>query len=451
GCASRTRATTSATRPGGSTATSRIVLPSAGRRTAKAAGAAADAPSPAARRAGVAVPLSIALTVLPLGEPVEPAGERDDEDLAAAPAREVHGVGDVDARAPVAARAVEVGHEAPDLALVEVGVEVAAPEAGQGAAVDDEAAGDRAAAEGLAVRPRVRVLEDRRPVAGGARPAHVMAALVERPAEVRSPGAPQAQVIHLLEAVLADVRDRDPAPVEGEAEGVAQAHREDRVAPGAPDERVAARDRVGVPAAPVRVDAKQLAEQARPVLGVGAAGPAVAGGGEQVAAGPEGDRAAVVVGRPRVRDLEDLAPAVRPDPEVGGRAELVDLDVAVGVRVVGVEQVVAPVGGVEGDREESPLAVRRRAPADVEERAAAHVAVGEDPDAAGALGHVELSAHARGDGREGGLIEARDPVLDDLRLRGGSARRERQGGQQRQPADASPPPIAPAERHGPSS
>ena len=72
----------------------------------------------------------------------------------------------------------------------------------------------------------------------------------------------------------------------------------------------------------------------------------------------------------------ELAAARVPD----GGAELVDLDVAPAIRVVGVEEVVAPEVGIEGDRQKAALAPGRHPAADVEERLGLHVAAIEDLD-----------------------------------------------------------------------
>ena len=83
----------------------------------------------------------------------------------------------------------------------------------------------------------------------------------------------------------------------------------------------------------------------------------VAGAGVEPAVGPELELAAVVVRRSRgagSRSPCGASPHWR--SRVGAGAELVDLDVPGAVRVVGVEEVVAAVVGVEGDREQAALA-----------------------------------------------------------------------------------------------
>src|SRR5688500_13888592 len=91
------------------------------------------------------------------------------------------------------------------------------------------------------------------------------------PAEVRVPERLLGLVVHLLEALLPDVADRDPPRrrVEAEAKRVAQAAREDRVLPLAALERIPAGDRVGPRAGRVEgIDPQELPEQASLVLGI---------------------------------------------------------------------------------------------------------------------------------------------------------------------------------------
>jgi hypothetical protein len=61
------------------------------------------------------------------------------------------------------------------------------------------------------------------------------------PAEVGPAQAPAALVVDLLELVLSDVSDRDPAAVEREPVGVSQAEGKDLVPARLADKRVAAR------------------------------------------------------------------------------------------------------------------------------------------------------------------------------------------------------------------
>src|SRR5262249_52972698 len=159
------------------------------------------------------------------------------------------GAGAVDSEAElvVAAGAVEVGDEAAELALAEVGVDVALIEGAQVAVTDHVAADDRAATTAA-----VGVGEDRLDSAAGIRGAAVFfliwsEALEGVPAEVGAAGAGGRRVVELLEAVLADVADRDSRllgadGVEGEAEGVAEAVGIDLVAARLADEGVGGRD-----------------------------------------------------------------------------------------------------------------------------------------------------------------------------------------------------------------
>ena len=131
------------------------------------------------------------------------------------------------------------------------------------------------------------------------------------PAEVGAAGAVGAEMVDLFELVLADVCDcnRPALGVEGEAIRIAQAQRVDLAgAVGASRERVGVGN--GVAPALLRVEAKQLAEQARPVLrvGVGVAGAAAVAGCEiEKAVGPELQLAAVVVAEGGMGDLDQLA------------------------------------------------------------------------------------------------------------------------------------------------
>jgi hypothetical protein len=78
-----------------------------------------------------------------------------------------------------------------------------------------------------------------------------------------------------------------------------------------------------------------------------------------------------------------------------------DARVAVQVGVVDVEEVVAPVGGVEGDRKQAALAAALDPAADVEERRRAQLSAGEHPDRAGLLHDVDV-ARLAGRGRDVG-------------------------------------------------
>ena len=101
------------------------------------------------------------------------------------------------------------------MALAVVGVDVAAVEGGQGAVGDDVAADHRAAAGA-----RVGVGEDR---LASSRPDPACPSLLRRtaealdrvPAEVGAAGRGDGRVVDLLEAVLADVADRDPRVLPG--------------------------------------------------------------------------------------------------------------------------------------------------------------------------------------------------------------------------------------------
>ena len=112
------------------------------------------------------------------------------------------------------------------LARAEVAVDVAVEERAQPRVADDVAADDRAGRAGDAVDlDRLHGLARGR----GMRARERGEALEVVPAEVGAVGRRQRQVVDLLEAVLADVADRDPRlarigdEVEGEAVRVAQA------------------------------------------------------------------------------------------------------------------------------------------------------------------------------------------------------------------------------------
>ena len=178
----------------------------------------------------------------------------------------------------LAAGPLQVGDEAAQLALAEVGVDVALIESAQAAVADDVAADDRAAAAAA-----VGVGEDRFGRTAGVRGVTVFfgvgsEALERVPAEVGAARGRDGRVVELLELVLADVADRDPRlrgadRVEGEAEGVAQAVAVDLVAAALADERVASSgpSRAGRRTRP-RIDPQQLAEQAPPCSGRCSAG-----------------------------------------------------------------------------------------------------------------------------------------------------------------------------------
>jgi hypothetical protein len=109
-----------------------------------------------------------------------------------------------------------------------------------------------------------------------------------------------------------------------------------------------------------RIDAQELAQQLAEPAGVVvyvAGSAAIPGRDVEEAVRPELQLAAVVVVLARVGDDQDLAS--RPDRglDQGTRVplELVDLDVAGGVRVADVEAARLPVVGREGDREQPAL------------------------------------------------------------------------------------------------
>src|SRR5436309_14361993 len=216
-----------------------------------------------------------------------------------------------------------------------IGVEVAAAQRGWPTGPDHVAADDRAAATVAGVA----VGEDRLGRAAGIGSAAVfffvgVEALESVPAEVGAAGTGEGRVVKLLEAILADVADRDSRlpggdRVEGEAERIAQAVGVDLVATRPADEGVVGRDRVWASAARARVDAQQLAQQAFLVLGVAgwvAAGAAVAGAEiEQVA--EELQLTAVVVGVDRMGDLDHVAACAPVGPGRAGALQFVDADV----------------------------------------------------------------------------------------------------------------------------
>src|SRR5687768_9087546 len=185
------------------------------------------------------------------------------------------------------------------------------------------------------------------------------------PAEVGAAGGRQRQEVDLLVAGLAHVGDHQPvAPgagvVDREAEGVAEAEREDLVAAAAADERVGARHRVGgAPAPPAGHDAEELAVEREPALGrvAGVAkAPAVAGRQVEDAAAEE-KLAPVVAAIELAREREHLAAAgAHGDSGVAaGAAQLLEPDVPPLVRVVDVEEAAAPVVRWEGEGEQAAL------------------------------------------------------------------------------------------------
>ena len=91
--------------------------------------------------------------------------------------------------------------------------------------------------------------------------------LEDRPAEVGARRPVEVQQVHLLEALLAHVRQEQLVVPEGEPPGIAQAVGEDLRPCTRPHcERVSGRDRVGAPIRGSRVDAQQLAVQASEIL-----------------------------------------------------------------------------------------------------------------------------------------------------------------------------------------
>jgi hypothetical protein len=121
-----------------------------------------------------------------------------------------------------------------------------------------------------------------------------------------------------------------------------------------------------------------------------------------------------VVRGPGVRDGDDLLPGIgeRLHRRVRGSAEVIDLDVAVAIRVVHVEAARVLVVRREGDGEQAPLAARGDEAGDVEERPDPF-AVAQDDDPAGAL-RDEQQVVEPGRGRDvGRRVEARDPAQLD--------------------------------------
>src|SRR5215216_4277892 len=99
---------------------------------------------------------------LPAEEPVDRAVERRHVDAVPGAGAERAGLVDVQPDRAVASRVATMRQEAPELPAVEVGVEVATAEARQLWVAHHHAARDRTGA--AAMRARVRVLEDGRPV-----------------------------------------------------------------------------------------------------------------------------------------------------------------------------------------------------------------------------------------------------------------------------------------------
>ena len=172
----------------------------------------------------------------------------------------------------------------------------------------------------------------------------------------------------------------------------------------------------------VDIDAQDLAEQlVRDVLAVGeriARAAAVAGPEVQVPVRPEGHGPAVVVRILAVLDVEEVVLA----PETGRGARLVgrqarDPDVATGPRVVDVDVPVRCEIRVECQAEQPPLAARRDARPDIEERAGDGLA-GHDPDLAALLDDEESPRSVARMGDPERAVEP-TPDLDDGQLAAG--------------------------------
>ncbi len=145
-------------------------------------------------------------------EPVDRPFQRGYVEPVALVFAEGAGARDAEAEPAVAARALQVCDERAQLSLAEVGVDVAPAQPAEAGVADDIAADDRAAA-GAAVG----VGEDRFDGAAGVGRAAVFVrvppeSLKGVPAEVGAAGPGDGRVVELLEAVLADVADRDPRP-----------------------------------------------------------------------------------------------------------------------------------------------------------------------------------------------------------------------------------------------
>src|SRR6185437_16106052 len=155
-------------------------------------------------------PLGSGAEALLLDEAVDGAVLGGDVDVVGVVFAEGGGGGDGEAQFVVGGGAMEVGGEGAELALAVVGVDVAAAEGGGGRVGDDVAADHRATAIA-----GVGVGEDRFGRAAGVGRPRVFvgvggAALEGVPAEVRAAGRGDRRVVDLLEAVLADVADREP-------------------------------------------------------------------------------------------------------------------------------------------------------------------------------------------------------------------------------------------------
>src|SRR6476659_5992993 len=345
----------------------------------------------------------------------------------------------VQAERVLAARPLQVGDEAAQLSLAEIGIDVAFVERRQVPVGDHVAADDRAAAAAA-----VRVGEDRLDraarVGGAAVRAPIGGEALERvPAEIGAVGYRHGRVVELLEAILADVADRDSGllrrhRVEGEAERIAQA--------------IAVDLRLG--AGPPRVDSQQLAEQLvaalRVVWRIAARAAVAAAEVEPVA--EELQLAAVVIGVDWVGYLHHSAAGAPRGSRRAPTFELVDADVALGVGVVDVEAATAHVVRREGDREQSALATGGDQVGDVEERLALPMPAAQDDDLAFLLDDEEQLGETGSAGDVDRALELADPLQADaglgrarvlLRLLGGSARRQGQREERREDSCLLPP------------
>src|SRR5829696_7255217 len=360
------------------------------------------------------------------GDPEDGSLERDGVDAAARVLAEGDEVRHPQPGDPLGARTPGPQPGGLDAPAADVAEDVAAVEGRHRAVADHHAAGDGA------VAPAVEALDDRPHVAGRRLARRIPAAALERaPAEVLAAAA--AHEVDLLDLVLADVADRQVAvaAVEREAPGVAQAVGVDLAAGArAPAERVPARDRVRTAPGLPRVDPEDLPEQRAEVLRVApravpvAAAAAVAGADIEVPAGAEQQQPAVVVGLV-VGHLEDQPGRAGVGP-VGARTPVLDdALIAVGVRVVDVEQ---PAGGVlrgERHRQQALLPARGHPRGDVEERRVALAPLADDHDPAALLDDELNAPVARRGGDEDGLLEA--PDADEPDASGGGARRRGRG------------------------
>ena len=194
------------------------------------------------------------------------------------------------------------------------------------------------------------------------------------PAEVGALRRGHGRVVDLLEAVLADVADREPrlprpSPCRRRSGRGCAGHscrsRRGRVG----DERVVGRDRVG-PAVrgrgSIRSSLPSRLWRFWALFGRIAARAAVARAEvEEVA--EELQLAAVVIGVDRVGYLDYRAAGAPRGSRRAPAFELVDPDVPLAVGVVDVEATAAPVVGREGDREQAALAAGGDQAVDVEE------------------------------------------------------------------------------------